>query len=185
MQTTSNTSIIGEPAQLTAPVTINEIAHTWDKVKEAQEAAVVGEIKLIQAVLDFGTTLMRAENQMGQQRLIEELEGQGIEEHTAKQAMKMAKDNPGGVAQIAGDNKRLKHYIEQLNFPSAHSGKDESMVRDVPPWQFTSNGLRLNENPENWHKYGSQYSTDMFAMKAKDTMRIMAELGYVKILKEL
>jgi len=184
MQTTSNTGIAGKPVQLTAPITVNEIAHTWDRVKQAQEAAVVGEIKLIQAVLDFGTTLMRAESQMGQERLIEELEGQGIEEHTAKQAMKMAKDNPGGVAQIAGDNKRLKHYIEQLNFPSAHSGKDESMVRDLPPWQFTTNGLRLNENPENWHKYGSQYSTHMFAMKAKDTIRIMAELGYVKILKE-
>ena len=184
MQTTSNTGIIGESIQLTAPVTINEIAHTWEKVKEAQEAAVVGEIKLIQSVLDFGTTLMRAENQMGQERLIEELETQGIEEHTAKQAMKMAKDNPGGVAQIAGDNKRMKQYIDQLNFPSAHSGKDESMVRDLPPWQFTTNGLRLNENPENWHKYGSQYSTDMFAMKAKDTVRIMAELGYVQIVKQ-
>lgn len=184
MQTTSNTSIIGEPVQLTAPVTINEISHTWDKVKEAQEAAVIGEIKLIQAVLNFGTTLMRAESQMGQDRLVKELEGQGIEEHTAKQAMKMAKDNPGGVTQIAGDNNRLKHYIEQLNFPSAHSGKDENIARDLPPWQFTGSGLRLNENPENWHKYGSQYSADMFAMKFKEVARILAELGYVQIVKQ-
>jgi len=184
MQTTSNTGIAGEPVQLTAPVTINEISYTWGKLKEAQEAAVFGEIKLIQAHLDFGATLRRAESQMGQEELFAQLEEQGIEEHTAKQAMKMSKDNPGGVAQIAADSKRLKHYYEQLAFPSSHSGKDESVARDLPPWQFTSGGLRLNENPENWHKYGSQYSTDMFAMKFKEVARILAELGYVQIVKQ-
>lgn len=184
MHTTSPTGIVGEPTQLTATVSVNEIRHTWDKVKEAQEAAVMGEIKLIQATLDFGSTLRRAESQMGHERLLEELEQQGIEEYTAKQAMKMSKDNPGGIAQIAADSKKLKQYSEQLTFPATNATKDESVARDLPPWELGKSGLRLNENPDGWHKYGSNYSTDMFWMKTKDIARIHAELGFVQIVRE-
>jgi hypothetical protein len=176
MHTTSTVGIAGEPTQLVATVSINEISHSWSQVLEA----VAGELKLIQSAWDFGTTLRRAESQMGKDRLFEELQERGIEEHTAKYAMKLSKDNPGGIAQIASDGNKLKQYAEQLTFPATEKIKEE-VTRDLPPWELTKSGLRLNENPEGWHKYGSNYSTDMFCMKTKDIVRIWVELGRAKL----
>lgn len=178
----TTTGIVGEPAQLTAPVSINEITHSWEQVKEAQKAAIFGELKLVQATLDLGVTLRRAESQMGQERLFQELEERGIEEHTAKYAMKMAKDNPGGIAQIASDDKKFKQYAEQLTFPSTEKIKDEVIDKDLPPWELTKGGLRLNANPDQWHRYGAGYSSDTFCQKTEDIIRIWVELGRAKLI---
>lgn len=177
----TTTGIVGEPAQLTAPVSINEITHSWGQVKEAQKAAILGELKLVQAAFEFGVTLRRAECQMGQERLFQELEEQGIEEHTAKQVMKMAKDNPGGIAQIAGDNKKFKQFAEQLTFPSADKPKEEPIDKDLPPWELTKGGLRLHANPDQWHRYGMGYSADTFCQKTEDIIRIWVELGRARL----
>lgn len=178
----TTTGIVGEPAQLTAPVSINEITHSWEQVKEAQKAAIFGELKLVQATLDLGVTLRRAENQMGQDRLFQELEQQGIEEHTAKYAMKMAKDNPGGIAQIAGDEKKFKQYAEQLTFPSTEKIKEEAIDKDLPPWKVTDKGLQLNVNPDQWHRYGQNYSIESFCQRFEGVLRIFVELGRAKLI---
>jgi hypothetical protein len=179
--TNSIAGIVGEPAQLTAPVSINEIAHSWEQVKEAQKAAIFGELKLVQATLELGITLRRAESQMGQERLFEEIEEKGIEEHTAKYAMKMATDNPGGISQIAADEKKFKQYAEQLTFPSTEKHKEDVVDKDLPPWELSKGGLRLNANPDQWHRYGASYSADTFFKKTEDILRIWVELGRAKL----
>lgn len=179
--TNSITGIVEQPAQLTAPVSINEITHSWEQVKEAQKAAIFGELKLVQATLDLGVTLRRAESQMGQDRLFQELEERGIEEYTAKYAMKMAKDNPGGIAQIAGDEKKFKQYAEQLTFPGTDKPKDEPVDKELPPWELTKGGLRLHANPDQWHRYGMSYSAETFCKKTEDIIRIWVEFGRAKL----
>ena len=177
----STTGIVGEPTQLVAAVSINEITYSWEQVREAQKAAITGELKLVQAAWDFGATLRRAESQMGQERLFQELEEKGIQEHTAKQAIKLHKDNPGGIAQIAGDEKKFKQYADQLTFPATDKPKDEPIDKDLPPWELTKGGLRLNANPDQWHRYGLGYSAETFCKKTEDIIRIWVELGRARL----
>lgn len=177
----STTGIVGEPTQLIAPVSINEISHSWEHLKEAQKNAITSNLKLVQASWEFGATLRRAESQMGQERLFQELEERGIEEHTAKHAMKIHRDNPGGIAQIAGDEKKLQHYTEQLTFGDTTKPKEEPWDKDLPPWELTKGGLRLHANPDQWHRYGVTYSADSFCKKTEDIIRIWVELGRAKL----
>lgn len=130
-------------ATVTAPVTVNEIAHAWEGVREAQRTAVTGNLKLIQATFSFGQSCLRAESQMGGETLMAELEERGIEAHTAREAMALAKANPGGVADIAADPKKIEKWLQKLLLPSAEVER-ETDDKGRPAFSVT---FRLNVDP--------------------------------------
>jgi hypothetical protein len=153
-------------------ITLNQLVHSWDKVKEAQGDAIKHNVKLMQATFDFGNELIRAEHQMGSFVLMQELAERGIEEATARSVMAITKANPGGVAEVASSPKRLEKVLEGLLFPA---NEVQQQRGDGGRAAFAVT-FRLNVDPRDM----KPDTLGELRRKVEPVLRLALDLGWVK-----
>jgi hypothetical protein len=157
---------------IAAPVTLNALAHGWEKLREAQQSAIAGNVKLLQATFDFGADLCRAEHQMGETMLMQELAERGIEEATARSVMAITRANPGGVAEVASNPKRLEKVLEGLLFPA---NEVQQQRGDGGRAAFAVT-FRLNVDPRDM----KPDTLGELRRKVEPVLRLALDLGWVK-----